>query len=83
MTVPEAYDAAQVQDVLAKVSQAKADTLPFLHVLSIYSPVLMSAASASAESPASTGSPASIASQACTASREPPLKTQRSARSAA
>ena len=81
MTVPEAYDAAQVQDVLAKVSQAKADTLPFLHVLSIYGPVLVSAASASAESPAST--PASIASQACTASREPPLKTQRSARSAA
>ena len=45
MTVPEAYDAAQVQDVLAKVSQAKADTLPFLHVLSIYGPVLVSAAS--------------------------------------
>lgn len=44
MTVPEAYDAALVQGVLAKVSQAKADTLPFLHVLSIYGPVLVSAA---------------------------------------
>ena len=44
MTVLEVYDAAQVQDVLAKVSQAKADTLPFLHVLAIYGPVLVSAA---------------------------------------